>query len=152
MDDSWQERARCAGSLSDLLFEPDYDDDRPEGITPTAWGAAYRSKQIEYELMGKIKFCSRCPVRNECAAAGWDEPHGLRGGLTPAERRRIDERGPFRRKRYVRPNNPDREDMVQLVIDGENFDTIAEKYGISRQKVYDLMREHLYLVTQSNVL
>jgi WhiB family redox-sensing transcriptional regulator len=33
--------------------------------------------------------CARCEVREPCLRAGMNEPHGLWGGLLPAERERL---------------------------------------------------------------
>lgn len=33
--------------------------------------------------------CRGCPVREECLEAGLSEPHGIWGGLTVAERRKL---------------------------------------------------------------
>lgn len=35
------------------------------------------------------RFCFACPVRAECLAYGLEERHGIWGGRTPSERRRI---------------------------------------------------------------
>jgi WhiB family transcriptional regulator, redox-sensing transcriptional regulator len=62
---SWQDRARCVGAGLDLFF-PDGND-------------AHRAKA----------FCARCPVWAECLAYGFDEEHGVWGGLNRGERGRL---------------------------------------------------------------
>jgi hypothetical protein len=68
----WRLRAACAArGVDPELFFP----------TPGQHGKATRAKQV----------CARCPVRAACLAdalaAPPSEDHGIRGGLTPHERR-----------------------------------------------------------------
>lgn len=69
----WREEARCAEVDPDLFFpEP--------GQSPNA------AKQV----------CADCPVRTECltdALAHRDIAFGVRGGLTPTQRRELLHRG-----------------------------------------------------------
>jgi WhiB family redox-sensing transcriptional regulator len=69
----WHDRAACA--------RPDVD---PEWFFPEKGGAAAPAKRI----------CADCPVKAPCLAdalATRDE-HGIRGGLTVRERRRLQRR------------------------------------------------------------
>ena len=34
--------------------------------------------------------CAPCPIRDACEEEGWRHPDGVWGGLTPADRRRMD--------------------------------------------------------------
>jgi len=71
-DQSWRDRAACAGSSIDWFFER---------------GAAPRAKRL----------CDGCPVRVECLESAFREEadirasdlSGVRGGLTPSQRRTI---------------------------------------------------------------
>ncbi|MEV7973302.1 WhiB family transcriptional regulator [Cellulomonas sp. NPDC089187] len=69
----WQHHGACVGR-SPALFEPD---DRGTPL-PDAWDLARR-------------ICAGCPVREICLADALDPERradfGMRGGLTPAERR-----------------------------------------------------------------
>lgn len=63
----WWERARCAGRGPSAVFFPaDGGDDRQA----KAW-------------------CTECPVRTECLDWGLEEAHGVWGGLSHRERRRL---------------------------------------------------------------
>lgn len=74
-DEPWQHHGACVGR-SPALFEPD---DRGTPL-PGAW-----------ELPRRI--CASCPVRELCLVDALDPErradHGMRGGLTPTERRAL---------------------------------------------------------------
>ena len=36
------------------------------------------------------RMCRRCPIRQQCQDEGWKHPYGVFGGLSPADRRRMD--------------------------------------------------------------
>jgi WhiB family redox-sensing transcriptional regulator len=74
----WMDRARCAG-LSDDTFYPT----APRNGVRTAEAAAME-RRAKY-------LCERCVVRVECLAFALQrrEPHGIWGGLVPAERQQI---------------------------------------------------------------
>lgn len=69
----WRQRAACAA--------PDVD---PEWFFPEPGHTANLARQV----------CARCPVKAPCLAdaLAWSDEHGIRGGLTPRERRRLRER------------------------------------------------------------
>ena len=71
--ESWLDDAACRGVGTDVFY--------PE--KPTRAGAQYRAAQ---------RICRSCPVTAECLTAGMDDPHGVWGGLTPAERAQMKER------------------------------------------------------------
>jgi WhiB family redox-sensing transcriptional regulator len=75
---SWEASAACAGE-STVTFFPSFD----VGMGAPAKNAAKtaRAKAV----------CARCPVRDECLAHALetDVAHGIWGGLTPDERKRI---------------------------------------------------------------
>ncbi|MBW0116377.1 WhiB family transcriptional regulator [Pseudonocardia abyssalis] len=68
----WQMRGSCRGMNSDLFFHPD----RERG--PARAGRERRAKQV----------CRGCPVLDTCRehALAVQEPYGVWGGLTVAER------------------------------------------------------------------
>ncbi|MGH7485838.1 MAG: WhiB family transcriptional regulator [bacterium] len=80
MSKRWAERARCRDARTDpgdwALF--------PEDRLPVG-SAGY------IELLEQLRqdFCWACPVRVECLRDGLTEEYGLRGGLTPEDRRQV---------------------------------------------------------------
>jgi len=67
---SWRENAKCATlphQAADKLLYP--TNPRETGWTPG------------------ITYCQSCPVIEECLLAGKDDPHGVWGGQTPAQRK-----------------------------------------------------------------
>lgn len=71
MDDSWKNRAACAGVDVNEFY------DRAEEK-----GRSVHIKSIQE------RYCNRCPVKYECLIAGADEPYGIWGGQTQNERKR----------------------------------------------------------------
>ena len=71
-DGDWLAHAACANEDVSLFYDND-------GETPPA-------RQTRTEIARGI--CNRCPVRNECLATALanQEPYGIWGGYTPAER------------------------------------------------------------------
>jgi len=67
--EKWRLEAACRGMDSDLFFPQDGENVRP----------AVR------------QLCAECPVANECRVAG-EREHGVWGGLSAKERRRIRDR------------------------------------------------------------
>jgi WhiB family transcriptional regulator, redox-sensing transcriptional regulator len=74
--ETWHLQASCRGPESQLFFPPSLPERREEREVREA-----RAKRI----------CTECPVREECLefAIRMREPHGIWGGLTEAERRRL---------------------------------------------------------------
>jgi WhiB family redox-sensing transcriptional regulator len=74
--ETWHLRASCRGPASELFFAP-------------ATGER-REARDEREARAKA-ICVTCPVRRECLeyALRVREPHGIWGGLTEGERRRL---------------------------------------------------------------
>ncbi len=74
--ETWHLRAACRGPESVLFFPPSLPERREEREARET-----KAKQI----------CVECSVRNECLefALRVREPHGIWGGLTEAERRRL---------------------------------------------------------------
>lgn len=78
----WRIRAACAGLPGDEFF--------PTG----SWGAA---NDVPAAYAAAARICRRCPVRVECldAAIAEEGPasagnrYGMRGGLTPGQRRSV---------------------------------------------------------------
>lgn len=80
LDDlDWLYEAACHGMDSRLFFLPDYDDGTHD--------------QDERTLPGRL-VCQTCPVREPCLeyALANRERHGIWGGLTTQERRRLAQR------------------------------------------------------------
>jgi WhiB family redox-sensing transcriptional regulator len=72
---SWRQLGRCRGVDPEIFYPPD-EGDEAQGIE-----AAETAKAI----------CAVCPVREACLehALGTREKHGIWGGLTERERRRV---------------------------------------------------------------
>lgn len=64
--DGWQQDAACRGTDPALWF--------PDQGVPTA---------------SLLAICHACPVRLDCAATHLDEPYGIWGGMTGAQRRQV---------------------------------------------------------------
>jgi len=75
-DKTWQLRAACRGPESALFFPPTYAEHKEDRDA-----REHRAKAI----------CAECSVRAECLdyAVTIGEQHGIWGGLTEAERRRL---------------------------------------------------------------
>ncbi|GIU86165.1 MAG: hypothetical protein KatS3mg009_0680 [Acidimicrobiia bacterium] len=76
LHDTWHLKAACRGPESDLFFPPPIPERREE-------------REAREERAKAI--CARCAVRTECLdfALRVREPHGIWGGLTESERRRL---------------------------------------------------------------
>jgi WhiB family redox-sensing transcriptional regulator len=74
--ETWHIKASCRGPESALFFPPSLPERRDERDDREA-----KAKQI----------CLACPVQRDCLefALRVREPHGIWGGLTEAERRRL---------------------------------------------------------------
>lgn len=73
MTDHWTDRAACRNAPDPSIFFPE----RVPGVY-TKW------------LVDRAKeYCNRCPVICECLDEGLDEHHGVWGGTTEEERRRL---------------------------------------------------------------
>ncbi|MHA6801523.1 WhiB family transcriptional regulator [Bounagaea algeriensis] len=75
----WQRFAACRDTSAAVFFAPDSER-----------GARRRRREDAAK-----DICARCPVRQACLnhALAVEEPYGVWGGLTPAERRRYLEEG-----------------------------------------------------------
>ncbi len=86
MRDRWQDEAACKGMDAEIFYPNTDGKDADEQATDA----------LEAKLV-----CFACPVRTECLAAAMSssppEAHGVWGGLTEAERRRI-----IRKQRTIR--------------------------------------------------
>jgi WhiB family redox-sensing transcriptional regulator len=74
--ETWHLKASCRGPESALFFPPP---------------AAERREEREAREEKAKSICAHCSVQSECLefALRVHEPHGIWGGLTEAERRRI---------------------------------------------------------------
>ena len=72
----WQESAACRGPLGAVFFPPTSTERKREKMAREA-----RAKEI----------CSACPVMRSCRQYALEirEPHGVWGGLSEQERRRL---------------------------------------------------------------
>jgi WhiB family transcriptional regulator, redox-sensing transcriptional regulator len=87
--DAWMSEGACRGHRD--IFWPEGND-----AQKTARKAMYAAKRI----------CQACPVNLECreyALSHESITHGIWGGLTPMERRRIRQKGGIRRLATTRP-------------------------------------------------
>jgi WhiB family redox-sensing transcriptional regulator len=76
LHESWHLRASCRGPASTLFFPPSVPERREER----------EAREFDAKCI-----CLACPVQRECLdfALRVREPHGIWGGLTEAERRRM---------------------------------------------------------------
>jgi WhiB family redox-sensing transcriptional regulator len=74
--ETWHLKASCRGPESALFFPP---------------AVAERREDREAREVKAKSICAQCAVQSECLdfALRVHEPHGIWGGLTEAERRRI---------------------------------------------------------------
>lgn len=79
MNPDWRDDAACGGKPTDWWF--------PESL----YKAYNRTALMRHnpELREALTTCAKCPVKEECRRAGWDEPYGIFGGLLPHERRAL---------------------------------------------------------------
>lgn len=71
----WQQEGRCRGVDAEWFFEP-----------PAERGTKKRRREATAKAV-----CEKCPVIAACRAHALsaDEPYGVWGGLTPAERQQL---------------------------------------------------------------
>lgn len=106
---AWQDRARCAGTGSEVFF--------PEG------GDTRRAKA----------FCAGCKVWSQCLMFGLEEDHGVWGGLNRAERARLRR---LRSRLDVAPTDPtNAADVKRLVSVGLSSERLSELCGLDRETV-----------------
>lgn len=88
----WWDKAVCRGMGFDLFFPPDYP------LTET------NAERTRREARAKV-VCRKCPVKQQCLqdCLVWGDD-GIRGGTTPAERRRMIAPIPERRHDVTDPN------------------------------------------------
>ncbi len=72
---AWQRHAACRDQSSDVFFSP-----------PEEQGQARADREEQAK-----RICARCPVQRSCLdhALRAEEPYGVWGGLTEAERRHL---------------------------------------------------------------
>lgn len=87
---SWIDEAECTGYPYATFFPYIIDDDGAEWYDDGTIWEAYGDTSSFYDEARAI--CSTCPVRLECLEDAMEtkERFGMRGGLTPIERRRIE--------------------------------------------------------------
>lgn len=73
MSEDWYGKAKCKGKHMDIWYPP-MDANNPS----------------QYYSVGKA-ICDRCPVWDMCLEQGMKEVWGMWGGLTPQERKAIDD-------------------------------------------------------------
>lgn len=85
----WDQKAACRDTFTTDADDPFHPNTSGQESASPAAAAAYESAR---------SYCRRCPVTIDCLAAGLEydggnaySRHGLWGGLTPHQRRRIDE-------------------------------------------------------------
>lgn len=116
----------CAGTPLHIWF-PDQQGNPADG-----WRDVALAKRI----------CAGCDMRAPCLAAGMQEPHGVWGGLTPAERERVRTVGAVGaqpsdaapetrtgRRRRVTPGLLD--DVAELERQGYPLDVVAERLRVT---------------------
>lgn len=105
----WQDRARCAGTGSEVFF--------PEG------GDTRRAKA----------FCAGCRVWSQCLMFGLEEDHGVWGGLNRAERARLRR---LRSRLDIAPtDSANAADIKRLVSVGLSAERLSELCGLDLETV-----------------
>ncbi|WP_354644825.1 WhiB family transcriptional regulator [Kitasatospora camelliae] len=89
---SWQLRAACRTTDTDLFFHP----------------SGERGTPHDEREQAAVAVCARCPVRSECRryALAAREPYGVWGGLTEDERRALLTRRPTTGRRSTTDRRP----------------------------------------------
>lgn len=88
-DRRWQVHAACRGVDPELFFpetptEPSGDPSSEPGGGPEG------EPVVAAQVVAAKAVCRRCPVRARCLAEALERlPHGIAGGLTAGERRRV---------------------------------------------------------------
>lgn len=80
MTEPWRARAACRTAFK----APGHWEAFPEDSA-----AAGSTGYWDRVRLFRTEFCSLCPVRRECFAAGRTEAYGIWGGLAPEERRKV---------------------------------------------------------------
>lgn len=142
------DQANCRGlsvEEANLFYTPD-DSDKPEGTSDKEWTSLHHTLRVERELTAKIRYCQGCPVRAACAELGWHEEHGIFGGLTATERRRIDKGERVGASgRHALPASSTRNRVVSLVRKGVPIPDVADHLGMKQEHVQTYLRQHLLL-------
>lgn len=101
---------------------PDDNDWRNRGACITVGGDIwFPNKSDSHAADEAIAICGNCPVRNLCLQAGMFEKHGIWGGKTPEQRKKM---------------KPERDAaIVKLTEAGFNDVEIAERLGVNRKTV-----------------
>ena len=87
---SWTDEAECLGYKYEIFFPIIIDEDGEEWFDDGTIWEAYGDTSSFYDEARSI--CNVCPVKEECLEDAMisKERYGMRGGLTPIERRRIE--------------------------------------------------------------
>jgi WhiB family transcriptional regulator, redox-sensing transcriptional regulator len=109
----WQDRARCAGTSSDVFF--------PEG------GDNRRAKA----------FCAGCQVWSQCLTYGLNEDHGIWGGLNRSERARLRR---LRQRLSTAPTHrANAVDIARLVSVGLAPERLSQVSGLAVETIIDVV-------------
>jgi WhiB family transcriptional regulator, redox-sensing transcriptional regulator len=86
---------QCAGSVHLWLRPIEGEWVRDAACAETDPEAFFPYGEVSAEVRLAKAVCATCPVQNECLtyALEVDEPHGIWGGLTPKERKRLKRKG-----------------------------------------------------------
>lgn len=130
MIERWHKQGACYGHGPDLWFGSEQE--------------TYAERVSREQLAKDV--CNTCPVISECLNTALKDEidHGIWGGLTPAERRRIAKprRVPMQHQRRLEPPAP-----IKLAISSptppEGYTTMQEAIGWSGQTVRLLMTSSL---------
>ena len=110
MTEDWESRALCAQIGGDLWF-PERREEAAEAIA----------------------ICNQCPVRTACLqfALNNDITHGIYGGLTKTERRRLPQ-----------PERPNRDaEIARLHADGWTVADLADRYSLSERGIHRVVKK-----------
>lgn len=120
----WRSRASCRNADPEIFF-------------PTAEAGP----QLEAEVAAARAVCGGCPVRPACLAFARERlPHGIAGGLTPGERRRLDRNKSRERRRPSQASPNGRSSLVAeagraALRAGGSPAEVAREFGVSDRTV-----------------
>lgn len=137
----WQDKAACRGVDIETFYEAD-DFVSPELNTRDARMRENTERRLRARLI-----CSVCPVQQECLTASLDsdDQWAFLGGLSPAQRKRVQDGTPLAEvlpsRTWERPPNKSRGwALVRRFAAGERLDDLIEEYGLVRQTVLEEIR------------
>lgn len=89
----------------------------------------------ENSVNGPRRICETCPVQKECLDAGMRELHGVWGGTTPKERRKLRRELGIAAPRQIKLTEQDVIDLRAAWRAGTAVNTLAARYSVDRKTI-----------------